>query len=134
TGGSKEQAGRVLELELEMSKVQFVGATLSVPEYVDLLQALSEAAQRGQASLKTRTGPLGNLAFNRFVEGLLVAAWQRCGRWTNYRQANAEWVGTLLEAITILRPYLPLNFFPDGELGRAVDYARTKFKKHVTKS
>ena len=131
SNGSAEHAGQLLEWEL--SKFPFNKPPMFLPEHVAALGRLSDAAKRGSSSVKTKRGQR-NLAFNQFIEGLLMAAEQRGGRWTVYRSADQTWKGTLLEALTILQQYLPRQFFPDGELGRSVDYARSKFEKHITKN
>ncbi len=75
------------------------------------------------------------LAINLFIDGLLMAAWQRDGRWTVYRSPNGKWSGTLLQALTILQQYLPPQFFPVGaELGRSVEHVRKKLKDYIAKN
>jgi hypothetical protein len=131
SGGSAEHAGQLLEWEL--SKFLFNKRTMFLPEYIAVLGNLNDAAKRGSSSIKTKRGQR-NLAFNQFIEGLLMAAEQRRGHWTIYRAADQTWKGTLLEALTILQKYLPPRFFPDGELGRSVDHVRSKLEKHITKN
>ena len=65
-----------------------------------------------------------------------MAARQRGGRrWTVYRaNGNGEWTGTLLQALEVLRPYLPRGFFPPGELGRSVEHIKKKLNDHITKN
>jgi len=87
--------------------------------------------------VKTRRGPKGagrNPAFDIFIQNLLMAARQRQGSWTNYRNANQTWTGSLLRALEILKPYLPRDFFPGGELGRTVEHVRNKLKAHIAKN
>jgi hypothetical protein len=131
--GSRQRAG--LMLEQELGKLQ-EGAFL-LPEYVLCLKQLGDAAQRTAGSVKSKRGPKGaggNFAFNLFVESLLMAAWQRGGDWTVGRHKDGTWRGTLLEALAILKPYLPGGFFPGGDLGRAVEHIRMQFGKHITES
>jgi hypothetical protein len=129
-GGSAEHAGQLLEWEL--SKL-FNKRPMFLREYIAVLGKLNDAAKGGSSSVKTKRGQR-NLAFNQFVEGLLMAAEQRRGHWTIYRAADQEWTGTLLEALTILQQYLPPQFFPDGELGRSIEHVRSKLEKHITKN
>jgi hypothetical protein len=131
SNGSAEYAGQLLEWEL--SKFPFNKPPMFLPEHVAALRRLRNAAKRGSSSIKTKRGQR-NLAFNQFIEGLLMAAEQRGGHWTLYRLANQTWKGTILEALDILKQYLPPQFFPVGELGRSADYARSKFEKHITKN
>ena len=134
-GGSAERAGLLIELQLKKSELS--KDTISLLECIDLLEALSVAAQRGAVSVKTRRGPKGagrNPAFDIFIQNLLMAARQRQGSWTNYRNANQTWTGSLLRALEILKPYLPRDFFPGGELGRTVEHVRNKLKAHIAKN
>jgi hypothetical protein len=62
-----------------------------------------------------------------------MAARQRNGNWTVSR-TGGSWGGTLLQALDILKKYLPRDFFPGGELGRAAEHARNKLNKHITKN
>jgi hypothetical protein len=130
SGGSAEHAGQLLEWEL--SKFGFNKRPMFLPEYIAVLGKLNDAAKGGSSSVKTKRGQR-NIAFNQFVEGLLMAAEQRRGHWTIYRAADDEWTGTLLEALTILQQYLP-QFFPTGEVGRSVEYVRSRLEKHITKN
>lgn len=125
--GSAEHAGFLLEMELWKTQ------SILLPEYVAILGGLSDAAKRGASSIKSKRGQR-NLAFNQFIEGLLMAAWQRRGQWTLYRSGEKTWKGTMLEALKILQQYLPPQFFPGGVLGRSADYARLKLKQHITKN
>jgi hypothetical protein len=134
-GGSAEHAGLLIELQLPKSELS--KSTISLPECIGMLEGLSVAAQRGAASVKTRRGPKGagrNPAFDIFIQNLLMAARQRQGSWTNYRNANQTWTGSLLQALEILKPYLPRDLFPRGELGRAVEHVRNKLKVHIAKN
>jgi hypothetical protein len=132
--GSAERAGLLLEIEL--SKREVNGRTILLPECISVLEALSEAAGAKALSLKSnrrKEGTGGNPAFDRLIENLFTAAWQLRGDWTNYR-SDRGWTGTLLQALTTLRKYLPQGIFPGGELGRSVEHARSKFKKYITKN
>jgi hypothetical protein len=133
-GGSEEQAGWLLEIKLadSFSEQELV----LIPQFRSLLDALEIAASRAAADYVSKRGPKGaggNPAFNRVIEMLHFAAWQRGGDWTNYRSADGQWTGTLLDALSILKPYLPSKLFPPGELGRSIDHIKTKLRKHITK-
>jgi hypothetical protein len=131
SGGSAEHAGQLLEWEL--SKFPINKRPMFLPEYIAALGKLNDAAERGLSSIETKRGQR-NLAFNQFIEGLLMAAEQRRGHWTIYKAADETWKGTLLEALAILQKYLPPRFFPSAELGRSVEHVRSKLKKHITKN
>jgi hypothetical protein len=130
SGGSAEHVGQLLEWELSRL---FNKRPMFLREYIAVLGKLNDAAKGGSSSVKTKRGQR-NLAFNQFVEGLLMAAEQRRGHWTIYRAVDQEWTGTLLEALTILQLYLPPQFFPEGELGRSAEHVRSKLEKHITKN
>jgi hypothetical protein len=126
--GSAERAGYLLEHKL--ATFDFRQGLILVPEFEVLLDALAEAASEATRGLPSKRGPKGaggNPAFDMFVEMLLKAAWQRRGRWTNYKLANGKWTGSLLEALEILKPYLPTGFFPRTELGRSIEHIKRKF-------
>jgi hypothetical protein len=99
------------------------------------LEFLSAGACRAERRAKSRRGS-GKATFDRFIEALLVAARQRRGDWTIGRGADGvTYTGTLLEAVELLKPYLPQKgFLPAGTLGRSIEYVREKFKDHTTKS
>lgn len=133
SSGSKEHAGAILEQELG----KFQDGAFLLPECVVCLNELDKAAERASDSLIPRRGPKGaggNFAFDLVVQDLLIVALVRKGNWTNSRAKDGEWVGTFLDALTILKPYLPPGLFPHGELGRAVEHVRTKFNKHIAKN
>ena len=116
--GSAHYAGFVLELEL--SKADRKYSTIFLPEYAAILQTLVTAAKTGAASLPSRRGPkplTRKSAFDVFVENLYFAARQRRGHWTVYRSADQTYTGTLLQALSILKRYLPRDFIPARELG-----------------
>jgi hypothetical protein len=145
TKGSAERAGMLLEYEIR--DFRFREGMVLIPEYVQLLKALNDAAHRAAQLVKTkrrRVGKLklprgpkgvgGNPAFNLFIESMLMAVWQRRGDWTNYKSADGTWTGTLLEALKLLQRYLPSGLFPgDTELGRSVEHVRKKFKDYIKK-
>src|SRR5262249_25096877 len=111
------------------------GETVLIPEYTDLLDALSGAAQRAkQKSMRMPKGAGGNPAFDRFIEDLLMAARMLGGDWTNYRARDGVWKGTLREAVGILEKFFPEGFFTPGEPGRSVEHIRKKFKNHIKKA
>src|SRR5439155_19430503 len=87
-------------------------------------------AKRGQ-----RKGAGGNLAFDRMIEDLIMTARARGKYWTlTWNYVENKWEGTLIEAVTILRPYLPSSgFFPKGQLGRAIRHIRDKLSAHMKK-
>jgi hypothetical protein len=136
-GGEGSAALAGLLLESELSKAEATDRTFQLPEYMGFLQKLAEAAERGASSLKSKRGPkaaAGVSAFELFAEDLLIAAWQQRGDWTVYRSADSTWTGTFLQALVILRKYLPERFFPDDGAGRPVEHIRKKLKDHITKN
>jgi hypothetical protein len=56
------------------------------------------------------------------------------GSWTNYRARDGTWKGTLLEALGLLKKYLPEKFFPTGELGRSVEHIRKKLADDIRRA
>jgi hypothetical protein len=132
--GSEYEAGWLIEKELALQQSKISGMVL-IPKYIDLLDALSGAAQRAkQKPMRVAKGAGGNPAFDQFIEDLLMAARMLGGDWTNYRSRDGIWKGTLLEALGILKKYLPKGFFPSGELGRSVEHIRKKLKDHIQKA
>ena len=132
--GSEQYAGWLIERELAFQQLE-TGATVLIPEYIDLLNALSGAAQRAEKKpMHVPKGAGGNPAFDEFIEDLLMAARMLGGHWTNYRLRDQTWTGTLLETLRILEKYLPNNFFPPGELGRSVEHIRKKLGDHIRRA
>jgi hypothetical protein len=133
--GSAHQAGFLLELEL--SKIDLTNEFL-LPEYVKVLETLAKAANSVASSPRRKRGrtraAFSNPALDMCVESLWMAAWQHGGDWTVYWSAGGTWVGTMLQALSILKKYLPPNFFPDEGLGRPVEYIRKKLKGHITRN
>jgi len=132
--GSLDHAGKLIEIELFVLQ-QTKARRILLPKYIDLLEGLSSAAQRAaQKPMHPPKGAGGNPAFDYFIEDLLMVARARGGSWTNYRLTDQTWRGTLLEALGILKKYLPQQFFPSGELGRSVEHIRKKLKDHIKKA
>jgi hypothetical protein len=135
TGGSAERAGFLLEMELGSDG--FCEHPELIPDCLELLDRVNNAARKAAERTKSKRGPKGTAgtpAFGSFIESLQMAAWQRRGNWTISRKADGSWTGTFLQAIEILKPYLPADFLPHGELGRAVEHIRKKLKDHTTKN
>jgi hypothetical protein len=134
--GSENYAGYLIEGELSVLKQIDSEKMILMPAYIDLLDALSSAAQRAEQKLMhLPKGASGNPAFDFFIQNLLAAAWMRGGSWTNYRSRDGTWKGTLPEALKILQKYLPQRgFFPPGELGRSVEHIRKKLKDHMQRA
>jgi hypothetical protein len=131
-GGSAEHAGYLLEIKL--ADFAFRRDLVLIPEFEALLDAVSKAADEAARGIRPKRGPKGaggNAAFNLLVEMLLNAAWQKSGDWTLYKSANGKWTGSLLEALEILKPYLPKGLFPPAELGRSVQHIMLKFRKRI---
>jgi hypothetical protein len=132
TGGSAERAGFLFEME--------VGGDSSEGQQTDCLKFLDrvkDAAIRARERAQSKRGPKGTTgspAFGPFIEALQMAARQRRGDWTIYRSADQSWTGSLLEAVMILKPHLPKNFLPRGEVGRAIEHIRKKLTDHITKN
>ena len=104
-----------------------------LPQYIDLLHGLSSAAQRAaQKPMHVPKGAGGNWAFDNFIEDLVMTARTGGGSWTNYKARDGIWTGTLLEALTILKEYVPRRgFFPNGVVGRSVEHIRKKLADHI---
>ena len=132
--GSQEEAGFLLEVELARFRLR--GDEIFYPDIVAIVEAIADAAQRAKSMVAKRgRGRSGtNRAFDQLIESLFVAAWQRRGDWTVYRIADQTWTGTLLEALDILKQYLPAGIFPSSELGRAAEDARDSLKEHIAKN
>jgi len=135
--GSQEEAGFLLEVELAQFRLR--GDEILYPDIVAIVEAIGEAAQRAKSLVAKRgRGRSGtNRAFDQLIESLFNAAWQRSGDWTVYRTADPQkedWTGTLLEALAILKQYLPAGIFPSSELGRAAEDARDNLKEHIAKN
>lgn len=125
-GASNQTAGTRLEWELAKTQEELF------PRYPDLLDSLQAAASRAASLSMSKRGPKGaggNQAFDLLIKQLWSAAFVRGGKWSAYRLANGTWKGPILEALHLLRPYLPGDFFPGGELGRAVTHIQDKLKK-----
>jgi hypothetical protein len=133
--GSSMRAGLLIEAELYMFRSLTPGGMVQLPEYLRLLDALTTSAQRAvRKPISSPRGAGGNPAFDRFIQQLLMGASMHGGRLSNFRSADQTWTGTLLKAVEILRKYLPrAQFFPPGELGRAVDHVRDKLRKHIAR-
>ena len=136
-GGSQEEAGFLLEVELAQFRLR--GDEILYPDIVAIVEAIGEAAQRAKSLVakrgRSRSGT--NRAFDELIESLFNAAWQRRGDWTVYRTSNRKkepWTGTMLEALDILKQYLPAGIFPASELGRAAEDARDSLKEHIAKN
>jgi hypothetical protein len=133
--GSKEYAGWLIERELVLQQLE-VGGMVLLPQYIELLHGLSSAAQRAaQKPMHPPKGAGGNPAFDSFIEDLLMAGRMLGGSWSNSRSRDQIWKGTLLEALEILKEYLPRKgFLPPGELGRSVEHIRTKLNDHIRRA
>jgi hypothetical protein len=134
SGGSEDYVGYKLESELAHTQRDPTKMIL-IPEYIDLLNVLSSAAQRAERKpMNLLKGAGGNPAFDLFIHHLLMAARMRRGQWTIFRSRDQTWKGTLLKALEILKPYLPKSgFFPSG-LGRSVDHIRWKLEAHMKRT
>jgi hypothetical protein len=75
-------------------------------------------------------GAGGNYAFNMFVRQLYLNAKIDGGKFTNARASDELWSGSFIEAVEILRPYLP-SFFPHADLGRAIQHIVGKLRAHL---
>jgi hypothetical protein len=135
TGGSAERAGFLFEMEL--CRDSFKGQMILIPDCLEFVGRVNDAACRAAVRAKSKRGPKGTAgspAFGAFIESLQMAAWQRRGDWTNFRSAAGSWTGSFLQAVGILKPYLPADFLPRGEIGRAIEHVRKKLKDHITKN
>jgi hypothetical protein len=133
--GSEDYAGWLIESELSAFQQFEVGGMVLLPEYIDLLDALSSAAQRAaQKPMHPPKGAGGNPAFDLFIQALVMAVRMRGGgSWTNYKSRDQAWTGNLLKALKILRKYLPQELFPPGDLGRSVEHIRKRLKDKLPK-
>ncbi|MCS3498671.1 hypothetical protein M2189_002370 [Bradyrhizobium japonicum] len=129
TGGSDQTAGTHLEWELAKLKEPLFP---KYPELLDLLHAAATSARTLSVPKRGPKGAGGNQAFDVFIEQLNIAAYVRDGRWSVHRATDGTWKGSILEALQLLKPYLPARFFPPGELGRSVDHILGKLRKRKT--
>jgi hypothetical protein len=87
-------------------------------------RAVAERAEQNAKGVWGRkgrpAGAGGNYAFDLVVQQLYLNARSAGGRLTNARRADGQWSGSFIDALNILKPYLP-DFFPPAELGRTVD-------------
>ena len=75
-------------------------------------------------------GTGGSLAFDVFVQRVFETARRTGGHWTHMRNTSRdgpEWKGSLSQALRLLRPHLPANFFPKVKLGHALERLATRF-------
>ena len=136
-GAPAEYAGLLLEDEL--GKVQFKEQLILFPDWTDLLDLLASATSSADQRLNRKRGRKpaagGNFAFDTLVWQLLMAARQWRGRLSVYRRPDGTYKGTLLEAISILKPYLPDKLFPQNvNLGRSVEHIRKKLNDHIARN
>jgi hypothetical protein len=118
------------------------GEQLLASDYLRILNIFVKAGTSAEREAKSyskrgrRKGAGGNLAFDRMIEDLIMSARARGKAWTlSWNAYEKKFEGTILEAVTILRPYLPSSgFFPKGELGRAIRYIRDKLSAHITRA
>ena len=94
------------------------------------IQHLEMAARQRRLAAGQREGPADHANF--IIEERDPAdARQQSGYWTISHARDGHWSGSLLEALKILRPSLPPGLLPVGDLGRAVEHARHKFRRHM---
>jgi hypothetical protein len=123
SGGSKERAGQLLELKL---------GKIELPELIDLLQTSGEAAQMAAPPIESRLAQK-NYALDKLVSDLYFAADSR-GYWAVSRATNRRLRGGLLDALKILKKYLPEEMFPHGRInGRSIEYSYEKILRHIKK-
>jgi hypothetical protein len=133
--GSAEAAGMLLENGL--NNFDFRQELVLIPDFYVLLGALAEtskaaAAAAAGSSQRGPRGTRGSPAFELFVHALYMGARQHGGKWTNYKSTDGTWKGTLLEALVILKRYLPVGFFPRGDRGRSLDHIIERIKNRNT--
>jgi hypothetical protein len=130
--GSAHHAGLLLEFELGPNCKN--GSLNLIRKYVqllgDLIAATDGAIKRGQP----KRGRGGNPAFDRFIESLDMQARQRNSKLTVFRVDDGRWSGSFLDAVRILKPYLPELFLPNSDLGRSIEHVRKKLNQHITKN
>jgi hypothetical protein len=132
--GSENVAGWLIERDLAFQQFE-LGRMILLPQFIELLHGLNSAAQRAaEEPIHVQKGAGGNPAFDAFIESLVMSARMLGGKWTIYRSRDDTWTGTLLEALQILKKYLPQNFFPKGKLGRSVEHIRKKLNKHIERA
>jgi hypothetical protein len=122
---------------MELAREAFKGQMILIPESLEFADLVNDAACRAAEHAKSKRGPkgaAGSPAFGPFIESLQMAAWQRRGDWTNFRSADGSWTGSFLQAVGILKPYLPVDFLPRGDIGRAIEHVRKKLKDHIAKN
>jgi hypothetical protein len=155
-----EAAGMFLDQDLHASFVDEEGTSKPQPWKTEFLQsgtlvwlteyrrwlarliAVSSTTEQRSTDLFSRRrgrphGVGGNPRFDEFVRELLNAARNSGGRLTLTRNPYADrpsWTGTLIKAVKILEPYLPrTGFFPDGNLGYALERVSKRFKAKTAK-
>jgi hypothetical protein len=136
-GRAGARAGSLLEVVLDAAAGERTASGVRVDAYRNglalLIAATDEAGKRADAMLlppppttknKKRAGRPrgagGNPAFDNFVKRLYEIVPQAGGRpWTHNPKSHGDgWSGTLMQALELLRPYLPESgFFPKAKLG-----------------
>jgi hypothetical protein len=104
------------------------GASFAFDLFIQHLEMVAWQ-RRLAAGQRERAPPDGQPNF--ILEGRTGDAWQQSGYWTNSRARDGHWSGSLLKALKILEPCLPPGLLPVGDLGRAVEHARHKFRRHM---
>ena len=89
--------------------------------------------QNLKSEKRRRPAAGGNIAFNKFVEQLsdFPKPWK--GKW-KVSGSKGIYKGKLLNALKLLKPYLPPGFYPEGDLGRSVAHILERRKRLALKS
>jgi hypothetical protein len=128
--GSLDEAGFLIEWELFRRH-----SLLLLPEYIELLDALSVAAQQAaNREIYSPRGAGGNPAFDMFIQRLLMTVRLHAGRRSDlkvYRKVDGEWGGSLMDALRLLEEYLPPGFVANG---RSVEHIKKKFMHTIKRA
>jgi hypothetical protein len=125
-GAPAEYPGMLLELQLELA--HFKRQSVLIPDLMELTDLLISAASKAkprESKRGRRPAAGGNFAFDDFVRGLFKAPWLYGGIW-RVSKSKTVYKGNFLSALEILRPFLPDQFYPKGNLGRSVDHILNK--------
>jgi hypothetical protein len=124
--GSQDEAGSLIEEELFASKRQL---DLLLPKYIELLDGLGVAAQQAaKRQIYSPRGAGGNPAFDMLIQQLQMASRMHGGKFLKvYRSRDDKWVGSLMDALEILKGCLPQWLVT----GRSVDHINKKFMDSI---
>ena len=120
--GSLDKAGSLIERE-----------GILLPEYIELLDGLSVAAERAaKRQIYSPRGAGGNPAFDKFIQQLLMTARLHGGGDLKvYRKVDGEWGGSLMDALRTLERYLPPGLVAGG---RSVEHIKNELMASIKRA